>query len=78
MRNKRYRRKRRQKLNAGRLFLVTVLFLLFLGFVVTQRSRNMEAEQGRLQQKVSEQGKDSARDTEATMRKILADERRYP
>ena len=76
MRNQRYRRKRRQKLNAGRLFLVTVLFLLFLGFVVTQRSRNMEAEQGRLQQKVSEQGKDS--DTEAAMRKILADERRYP
>ena len=78
MRNQRYRRKRRQKLNAGRLFLVTVLFLLFLGFVVTQRSRNMEAEQGRLQQKVSEQGKDSAGDTEAAMRKILADERRYP
>ncbi len=78
MRNQRYRRKRRQKLNAGRLFLVTVLFLLFLGFVVTQRSRNREAEQGRLQQKVSEQGKDNARDTEAAMRKILADERRYP
>ncbi len=78
MRNQRYRRKRRQRLNVVRIFMVTVLFLVFLGFIVTQRSRHMETEQGGQQQKVSEKGQDSARDTEAAMRKILADERRYP
>ncbi len=76
MRNKRYRR--RHRLNAVKIFLVTVLFLVFLGFIVSQRSRNIEAERERQAQQVSEAEKDNGRDTEDTMKKILADETRYP
>ena len=61
-----------------KIFLVTVLFLVFLGFIVSQRSRNIEAERERQAQQVSEAEKDNGRDTEDTMKKILADETRYP
>lgn len=76
MRNKRYRR--RHRLNAVKIFLVTVLFLVFLGFIVSQRSRNIEAERERQAQQVSEAEKDNGRDSEDVMKKILADETRYP
>lgn len=76
MRNKRYRK--RQRVNAVRIFLVTVLFLVFLGFIVTQRSRNIEAERERQAQGVSEAEKDNGDDSEETIKKIFADETRYP
>lgn len=76
MRNKRYRR--RHRLNAVKIFLVTVLFLVFLGFIVSQRSRNIEAERERQAQQVSEAERDNGRDSEDVMKKILADETRYP
>lgn len=76
MRNKRYRR--RHRLNAVKIFLVTVLFLVFLGFIVSQRSRNIEAERERQAQQVSETEKENGRDSEDVMKKILADETRYP
>lgn len=76
MRNKRYRR--RHRLNAVRIFLVTVLFLVFLGFIVTQRSRNIEAERERQAQSVSETEKENGSDSEEAMKKIFADKTRYP
>ena len=74
MKSKRYRRKRR--LNVMRLFVVTVMLLVFLGFVITQRNRNLDAVGGGQNQKVSET--DESRDNEAVMKQIFADETRYP
>ncbi|MBO5073349.1 MAG: hypothetical protein J6C32_10330 [Eubacterium sp.] len=72
MKSKRYRRK--SKINAFRLFLVTVLLLVFLGFVITQRNRNQsDRKPGH---KVAEEKE--SRDNQEVVKKILADDRRYP
>lgn len=72
MKSKRYRRKHRY--NAMRLFVVTALLLVFLGFVITQRNHNRE--DMRQNQKVSEAN--DSRDNESTIKQIFADETRYP
>lgn len=74
MKSRRYRRKHR--LNVMRIFVVTVMILVFLGFIVTQRNRNLDAVGGRQNQKVSKT--DEGRDNEAVMKQIFADETRYP
>ena len=74
MRNKRYRRKYRW--NVARIFMVTVLFLVFLGVIVTWRSRRIEAEREREAQGVSETKE--KKDSEETIKKIFADKTRYP
>jgi hypothetical protein len=72
MKSKRYRRK--SKINAFRLFLVTVLLLVFLGFVITQRNRNQSDK--KTGHKVVEEKE--SRDNQEVVKKILADDRRYP
>lgn len=72
MKSKRYRKK--SKINALRLFIVTALLLVFLGFVITKRNYNQSDRKS--VHKVSEENK--KRDNEAVVKQILTDDRRYP
>lgn len=77
MRNNKRRRKK-YRLNTVRIFAVTVLLLVFLGFIVTQRGRNLEAEQKRQEQSVSKAEEEQKKKSQETINQIFADESRYP
>ena len=73
MKSKRYRKKHRY--NMARIFVVTALLLVFLGFIITRRNRNAGERTGGQDQKIS---REDDREQEKVMKKILADETRYP
>lgn len=73
MKNRRYRKKRRY--NALKIFIVMVLIMVFLGYIVVQRGKNAATRDAGRQTTAASSAEE--RNAE-TMKKILADEKRYP
>lgn len=73
MKNTRYRKKHRY--NALKIFVVMALFMVLLGYIVVQRGRNLDTRDESRQRTAASSVEDR---NEEKMKKILADEKRYP